>query len=258
MKIITLLTDFGMRDSFAAQMKGVILTINPSCAIVDITHEIDPFNIKKAALTIGFSYKYFPIGTINISIVDPGVGSSRRGIAIEAGGYYFVGPDNGIFSYIYHDFGHEVRVYHLSLDQFFLSNDSSTFHGRDVFAPVAAQLSIGLPIEKLGLEITDFIKSDIPKPQIIGGIIKGAILYIDRFGNAITNIENKMLSKDRYLLTVTFKDKDIKIVNCYEQGDIDTPCALINSSGFLELFIRNGSIAHVYSIIEGQPVDIGL
>ncbi|MBF0541353.1 MAG: SAM-dependent chlorinase/fluorinase [Nitrospirae bacterium] len=256
MSVITLLTDFGRQDSFTAQMKGVILTINSACRIIDITHEIDSFNIKKAAITLGFCYKYFPTGTINVAVVDPGVGSNRRGIVAAAGGYYFVGPDNGIFSYIYQDCKDEVSVYHLTNNEIFLSNDSSTFHGRDVFAPVAAHLSKGFPIDKLGIKINDYIKINIPKPQINKEIIKGEILYIDHFGNAITNIEGKYIPKKA---TVTFNGMDIKIINYYGQADSDTPYApyaLINSSGLLELFIKNGHFAQEYLITEGQPVEI--
>jgi len=209
-KVITLITDFGMNDSFVAQMKGVLLTINPACTIIDITHEIDPFNIKKAALSLGFAYRYFPAGSIHVAVVDPGVGSVRKGIIVSADGHYFIGPDNGIFSYIYHNCGNGFKVYHLNNDMayelpqaVYLSNDKgNTFHGRDVFAPVAARLSIGQDIDKFGSLIGDFVQFSIPKPKIIDGVFNGEILYIDhptseykRFGNAITNINKDILQE---------------------------------------------------------------
>lgn len=259
MSIITLLTDFGMYDPFAGQMKGVILSINPSCQIIDITHEIEQFNIKKGALSLGFSYRYFPVGTIHIAVVDPGVGSGRRGIIVCADGHFFVGPDNGIFSYIYQRCSNGYKVFHLTNKDFFLRSNSSTFHGRDVFAGVAAGLSYRLPIERFGDEIDDFMQIDIPKPQIIdNNAIKGVILYIDRFGNAITNIDETTLKISNNVLSgsVVFREQEISLTDCYGHSYDNTPSALINSSGMLELFIKEGSIAERYSIKESEPVTL--
>lgn len=190
--MITLLTDFGAADYFVPAVKGVILTLSPAVQIVDITHEINAQDIASAAFTLGACYANFPPGTIHVAVVDPGVGSERRGIVVDAGGYRFVGPDNGIFSYACAR-EKDVRVHALENSAYFRSPVSATFHGRDVFAPVAAHLSLGKTPASCGSEIHDYVTLDCPRPhhdERRGGII-GRIIHIDRFGNCVTNFTER-------------------------------------------------------------------
>ena len=174
--MITLLTDFGTADYFVPAVKGVILSLNPQTTIIDITHEIPAQDIQAGAFTLGACYHNFPAGTIHLAVIDPGVGSERRPIIVATGKYFFVGPDNGIFSYVYH-LEKAVRVFQVSETELFRHNSSSTFHGRDVFAPLAAWLSKGLTPENFGAEINDYIRFDLPRPQISAGKISGEIIH---------------------------------------------------------------------------------
>jgi hypothetical protein len=203
--MITLLTDFGTSDYFVPAVKGVILTISPESRIVDITHEVAAQDIRSAAFTLGACYSDFPPGTIHVAIVDPGVGSPRRAIIVNAGRYFFVGPDNGIFSFIYaRESG--SRVFHISNDKYFRHPVSPTFHGRDVFAPVAAHLALGVRPEDLGEEINDYARFEIPRPREVEaqGVIEGCIIHIDRFGNCITNFSGAELRPDRIMPATRF------------------------------------------------------
>ena len=186
--MITLLTDFGSSDYFVPAVKGVILSISPDIRIVDITHDVAAQDVHFAAFTLGACYHSFPAGAIHLAVVDPGVGSPRRAIIVEAAGYLFVGPDNGIFSFVYaRESG--VRVFHLTRDEFFHHPVSATFHGRDVFAPVAAHLSRGVKPEEIGEEISDYVRFEIPRPTPVGqGVVEGHVIHIDHFGNCVTNL----------------------------------------------------------------------
>jgi len=196
--MITLLTDFGVADYFVAAVKGVILKINPHVLIVDITHEVPAHDICSAAFTLGACYHNFPSGAIHLAIVDPGVGSGRAAIVVDAGGYFFVGPDNGIFSYVYARES-SARVYQITFQDFMRRPLSATFHGRDIFAPVAGVLSRGVALEELGQEVDHYIKFEIPKPEetLEPGAIEGRIIHIDHFGNCVTNFTNRELNFNR-------------------------------------------------------------
>src|SRR5437588_12544751 len=196
MSIITLLTDFGTQDYFVGAMKGVIRSINPDARIVDITHEIPPQGIHAAAFNLLACYKDLSEGTIHVAVVDPGVGSSRRPILIECAGQSFVGPDNGIFSWVCAREGN-YRAIHLTNENFFRHPISTTFHGRDIFAPVAATLSNGVTPEEFGPTIENLIHLDPLRPKILSdGVIEASIIYIDRFGNCITNLTREILGDD--------------------------------------------------------------
>ena len=188
-QVISLTTDFGLQDPFVGIMKGVILQINPKACLVDICHKITAHNIQEAAFVIGNSYTFFPEQTIHLVVVDPGVGGERRPLLVKTPHYYFVAPDNGVLSYIYQEQA-EVRVFHLTQKQYFRSEISSTFHGRDIFALVAAWLSTGLSPHVFGPEIKDYLKVDIPQPlSLAPNIFEFQIIHIDNFGNLITTIK---------------------------------------------------------------------
>lgn len=186
--LITLLTDFGTRDAYVASMKGVILGINPQAVLVDLTQEIPPQDIQAGAFVLAAAAPYFPPGTIHLAVVDPGVGSSRRGLAAQCRGQFWVGPDNGLFHLI---FTGASPLYLVSLENpaYFLPSVSATFQGRDLFAPVAAHLSLGVDLDQLGPQITDPVPLPLPTPEFTPETVQGEIIYVDHFGNLVTNLE---------------------------------------------------------------------
>lgn len=190
--MITLLTDFGSQDYFVPAVKGVILALHPQATIVDLTHNISSQDIRAAAFTIGACYQTFPAGTIHLGVVDPGVGSSRRAIVVEARHQFFVGPDNGLFSFVYAR-EKKVRVFHASRQEYFRHPISPTFHGRDVFAPLAAWLQKGVVTEDLGKQIEDYERIVLPTPRLAGDHVEGEIIQVDQFGNCITNLTSSEL-----------------------------------------------------------------
>jgi len=259
--VITLTTDFGSKDPFVGIMKGVILTINPAAKIIDITHEISPQNILEASYAIQASYGYFPHRTIHIVVVDPGVGSSRRPLLISVGQYYFVGPDNGIFSRIY-EIEENAEVIHVNATHYFLSQESTTFHGRDIFAPVGAWLSKGISISKFGDPVEDYVSIPKPVPVIHSDkSIEGEVVYIDRFGNLITNIPEQSIKKmiqsaaDKSI-QVQVKTLAIPMKNFYAESTDEGLYAIINSFGHLELFVNKGNASVNYSITVGEKVGV--
>lgn len=262
--VITLTTDFGYKDPFIGMMKGVILSINPLAKIVDITHNITPYDIKEAALTISTSYSYFPSKTVHIVVVDPGVGSDRRPILIVTDQHYFVGPDNGIFSLIYSSKTEILKVIHITSEHYFLPQRGATFHGRDVFAPSAAWLTRGVESTKLGDMITDYVTLQFPsvsKPTKT--VIEGEIICIDRFGNCITNIKStdldEMVSNNpEAKLKVVVKGKQTELKNYYSQVTDKGLYSLINSSGYLELFVFKGNASASFDMKIGDHISVML
>ncbi len=252
-RIITLTTDFGYRDPFAGEMKGVILSINPAARIVDITHGIEPQDVEQGSFIIGSSYKYFPEGTIHVCVVDPGVGSARRAIIIEAGGHYFIGPDNGLFSHVV-AFSRGAKAVHITEKKCVLDMDSPTFQGRDVFAPAAAWLSRGVKIGDFGPAINDFKRLAIPAPVIGKDYVTGAVIYRDRFGNAVTNITKSALSSLGESVSGEVKSKAIRLLKYYSQAEAGELACLVNSSGYLELFVNKGNAATMFDIKRGERV----
>ena len=192
MSVITLTTDFGTRDWFVGTMKGVIASIAPRSTVVDLTHDLPPGDIRGGAFALAASHRFFPKGTIHVAVVDPGVGSRRKAIAVQTAKGVFVGPDNGVLSWALAK--EKIRAIHaLENEAYFLQPVSRTFHGRDIFAPVAAHLSRGVPIQKLGPALKDFVRLDWPEPRVRRGGFEGEVVYIDRFGNAITNLEGGLV-----------------------------------------------------------------
>lgn len=256
---ITLLTDFGTSDYFVGAVKGVILAINPAIPIVDITHDVSPQDIEAAAFTLLAGYRSFASGTIHVVVVDPGVGSSRRPILACAAGQFFIGPDNGVFSYLL-ETEPQHKVFHITADKYFRQPLSSTFHGRDVFAPVAAALSTGAPLESFGPEIHDEVRLVSLKPEILSNEnVKGRIIHVDRFGNCVTSIDRGVLRDAVWeRATLTLKGKKIRTFReFYGAGKLDhEPFAIWGSAGFLEIAVQNRSASKVLKAKRGDKVTL--
>lgn len=236
-RIITLTTDFGNRGHYAGSMKGVIYSINPDAVIADITHEIPAHDVFCAAFTLRGFIPYFPKGAIHVLVVDPGVGSSRKPIALEADGQFYVGPDNGVFTYVILE-SESFRAYEISNPKYSLPTVSFTFHGRDIFAPAAAYLSLGVCIEDLGKRVLDPFMLEIKEPEIGESEIVGEVIFEDTFGNLITNIPASRVDPDSRLQVSDF------VINgfckSYSEASEGELFAVIGSSGFLELSVNRG------------------
>jgi len=261
--LITLTSDFGLDDPFVGVMKGVILSINPQANIIDLTHGIASHDTREAAFTIGMNYDFFPERSIHVVVVDPGVGSQRRNILVATDRYSFLGPDNGIFSYIYQKEKYAMTVLNITADHYFLRKDSSTFQGRDVFAPVAAWLALGTDFQAFGDPITDYIVHERRMPKSLKDGLKGEVIYIDKFGNAMTNISrtdisNLTRSRKNAALKVFFGKKAVPLKGCYAEGKGKSLQAVINSSEHLELFIYLSSAAKTCNISIGDRVEMRL
>ena len=252
---ITLLTDFGTTDYYVGSVKGVILSINPAAAIIDLTHNISPQDIEAAAFTIFACYRLFPAGTIHVSVVDPGVGSSRRPILVSAGEQFFVGPDNGIFSYVLNR-ETESQVTHITAKHYFRQPLSNTFHARDVFAPVAAAVSTGVSPRLLGPEINDPVLLPSLKPEILKNAnVKGRIIHVDHFGNCVTNIDRSLLGKEEVSATLIVNGKTVKSFRqFYGEQQAKTLFAIWGSAGFLEISAQNRSAAKILKAKRGDSV----
>ena len=257
MSIITLLTDFGTRDYFVAAMKGVILSANPAARIVDISHEIPPQDIQAGAFNLLAVYQNFPSGTIHAGVVDPGVGSERRAIITECAEQFFVGPDNGLFSFIVQREG-KHRTHQVTNEKFFRHPVSKTFHGRDVFAPVAAALSNGAAPRAFGPLIDTIVELQSLTPQQrTDGTVEGAIIHIDRFGNLITNLTAKDLGSHDNAVQIDINGRQISSYRqFFAEASVraDELFMLLGSAGFIEIAARNASAASILNARRGQPV----
>jgi S-adenosyl-L-methionine hydrolase (adenosine-forming) len=257
--LITLLTDFGTGDYFVAAVKGVILASNPNARIVDISHEIAPQDIEAGAFTLLAACPSFPPGTIHVAVVDPGVGSSRRPILIQTSEQFFVGPDNGIFSYVC-DQSALVGMFHLTNPKYFRHPVSPTFNGRDIFAPVAAALSTGIKPGELGERIKDYVKLKPLKAETSNsGEIVGRIIHIDRFGNCVTNITQAELTAEIIAsgVKLRLKRRVVKSFRSYfaeETGSKEKVFAIWGSAGFLEIAAAHESAAKVLNARRGDSV----
>lgn len=247
--IIALLTDFGLVDEYVGVMKGVILKINPKAVIVDICHDIPPQDIEKGAYLLGAAYKFFPQGTIFVAVVDPGVGSRRRIICVGAGGYYFLAPSNGILSYILENQKLQF-AYEVTNRKFWLDEISDTFHGRDIFAPVAAHLSKGVHPSKLGARITNLKSIPLLKPAVTQNGIEGQILFTDRFGNYVTNIDRDTLNKIKFknLKIIFGRFRLNRISKLYSEVRAGSPLAIFGSRGLLEVSVNKGNAKEILKL----------
>ncbi|MDO8745517.1 MAG: SAM-dependent chlorinase/fluorinase [Candidatus Brocadiaceae bacterium] len=291
-RVITLLTDFGTQDAYVGVMKGVIAGINPFANIIDICHNVPPQDIFNGAYLMYTAYKYFPKGTIHTAIVDPGVGSKRDIVCVETKDYFFLVPDNGLLSFIVQE-EKPKSIIRLTNSKYFLPLPSSTFHGRDVFAPVAAHLSLGVKPQQLGIMINQLEQLYIPKPfRKKTGQVEGQIIYIDRFGNLITNITKEHLMQHDHsqslfktqmkeiplpvslpsqggdeggvkinlkcLETTIGKKKIIGLIKTYTDVNAGEPLALIGSAGFLEVSINQGNAQKYFKVDKGSKIIIEL
>jgi S-adenosylmethionine hydrolase len=254
---ITLTTDFGTSGHFVGTMKGVILGIAPRVRIVDITHEIAPFDLSEAAFAIAQAWRYFPKGTIHVVVVDPGVGSPRRAIICEAEGQFFIAPDNGVLSMIYDASHSKVRV--ISNEKLFLKKVSKTFHGRDVFAPASAHLAKGLAPAKFGKLIADPVRNFLLKPtRLSRHDWSGVVLQTDRFGNLITNFnvdEFPDLAEQPIELR-TGLERITRLAGTYAETAIGELFAIVGSSGYVEVVVNQGSAAKALGVGTGSPVEL--
>lgn len=249
--MIALLTDFGLEDGFVGSVKGVIKTINPSVDIVDISHNVNSYDILEGALILKASYLYFPKHTVFTVVIDPGVGTGRDAIIVKTEDYYFVAPDNGVLSIALENEKVE-KVIKIENKNYFIPMENNTFHGRDIFAPVSAYLTRGIPLEKFGTEKPSFRKLNLPRQKVIDNRIYGQIIKFDKFGNAITNIESIPSFKDGIINDIKIK----KVTNSFLEGEKDSLNLIKGSFGFYEIFIPLGSAKERYNLKKGDRVII--
>ena len=269
---IVLTTDFGLSDPFVGVMKGVVLSINPRATVIDLTHQIQPQNVSQAAFVLGTTHRFFPAGSIHVVVVDPDVGTSRQALLLVTPHSSFLAPDNGVLSYVLGDYAEDppaeagkigvapaLTAYNLSNSQYWLHPVSHTFHGRDIFAPVAAHLSLGVPPEALGEPAQELAWLPAPQPTIEGGSIRGEVINVDRFGNLVTNIPEGALSISGKT-EIGIKGRLIKeLSRTYHDGGQSTPpglVALIGSNGFLEIALPSGNAALTLEADVGEPVQV--
>ena len=260
-RIVTLLTDFGTQDSFVGIMKGVILGLCPEAAVVDLCHEIRPFDIRGASFLLQSAVGCFPEGTIHLAVVDPGVGGDRRPILAEIDGQLFVGPDNGILSYPMAS-GRRPIVRELSATEFWRHPVSASFQGRDIFAPVAGHLAAGVSQDRFGPIIRDPVRLEIPCPTMdASGAVRGQVVWIDRFGNCITNISRAdvetLASRGAGPIRVVFGERRSGLlVPCFAGAGAGGCGAIVGSLDHLELFCNQGDFAGRYRVKSGDPVGL--
>jgi len=253
--IITLLTDFGASDHYAGAMKGVILGICTDARLVDITHEIEPYDITGAAFTLSQAWSCFPKGTVHLIVVDPGVGGTRRALIAEADGHLFVEPDNGVLSLV----SPHLAAREITEEQFFRQPVSRTFHGRDIFGPTAGRLAMGHDPAEFGAAIADPVILPISTPaEKNSGVWEGVVLRVDRFGNIITNFHSDLFAKDRHAkFEIRIGDAVIvRLAESYNQVSTGDLFVIAGSSGYLEISVNKGSAANLLRSVAGAPVHL--
>lgn len=256
--IITLITDFGTKDHYVASMKGVILGINPRCTIVDITHDVSPQDILEGAFLLAGAYSFFPEGTVHLGVVDPEVGGARKPILIVTKNYFFIGPDNGLLEPAAKKDGIR-RIVVLANKRYFLPEISATFHGRDIFAPVAGHLSLGIAPPAFGKRAGDCERLDVGQPNIRGNRLTGRVIHIDHFGNLISNIEREefiRFIKDRPFLIRAGRKMIQSLTRGYYEGIKNEPIALFGSGGYLEISVCEGNAQKRLKMKKGDIIEI--
>ncbi len=259
MSVITLTTDFGMGDHEAGVLKGVIWQIAPKAKIVDLSHDISRHDVMEAAILLWRAAPYFPVGTIHVVVVDPGVGTSRRGIAAQIGDQYFVGPDNGLITLLLNnaeESGQISEFIHLDQPRYWLSPVSSVFHGRDVFSPVAAYIASGIPLNKLGTQISNPVRLNIPRPSRTPQGWLGQVVHIDHFGNLSTNLNADHINQAKEV-SFSIKGEQITgLVSTFGDRPVGTVIALLDSSGSLAISVVNGSAAQFLDAGIGDNIEV--
>jgi S-adenosylmethionine hydrolase len=258
--VITLLTDFGSADHYAGAMKGVMIGICPDAQFVDISHEIAPYAIAEAAFTLAQAWRCFPKGTVHLAVVDPGVGGARRPIVMEAAGHRFVAPDNGVLTMVFNSVAsHKVRE--ITAARYFRTRVSQTFHGRDIFAPVAAHLAAGVQPAKFGKRIEDFVRLDFARPiRKAPKKWSGVVLKIDRFGNAITNFASEdwqQLARQPFEMRIGTRCVSVLASN-YAEMSAGELFVIAGSAGFLEISVNQGNAAAAIRAQPDEPVELRL
>lgn len=254
--IITLLTDFGAVEHYVGAMKGVILGICPQAQLVDISHDVTPYAIPEAAFTLAQAWKCFPAGTVHLVVVDPGVGSARRAILMEEGGHFFVAPDNGVLTMVM-DEEPKHRVLEITVDRWFRKPVSQTFHGRDIFAPVAANIASGVAVSKFGRRIGEYIRLGFSKPQQTdANSWSGNVLKIDRFGNIVTNFDRSfcLLLASRPFMIYIGSGEVSRFLSNYAEAPDGEPFAICGSSGYLEVSVKQRSAAQIVAVDTASAV----
>lgn len=254
--IVTLLTDFGTKDHYVASMKGVILRINPLCTLIDITHQIKPQDVEEGAFVLASAFSYFPKGTIHLAVVDPEVGGPRNPILLVTQNYFFIGPDNGLFTQAAKREGVK-RIVVLNNIKYFLHDVSATFHGRDIFAPVAGYLSLGTNPQTFGERTDHWVELDLKKPELRGGKLIGEIIQIDAFGNLTTNIDRELFlqyTKNHSFLVRVGKRMIEGLTRRYGEGEKNEPITLFGNGGFLEIAVRDGNAQKRLKVKRGDRV----
>lgn len=259
--IITLLSDFGLRDSYVAEMKAVLLSKCPEAKIVDISHEVDKFNIRMGAFLLASAAPYFPKGTVHVAVVDPGVGTKRRPIIAEAKHSYFVGPDNGVLmlAALKESLQH---VYVIENQRYMLPKVSKTFHGRDIFAPVAAYLARRCSATDFGKEVSDYTVPDFAKPHLKGNIMFGEVLHIDDFGNIITNISSKVLKEvgiheEKFVkIEIGKQHTTLRLCSTYADVSQGEMLAIVGSHDFLEISLNQDNAARRFKAKSGNSIRV--
>jgi hypothetical protein len=256
---IALLSDFGARDHYAGTMKGVILGICPEATLVDISHEITAHDVLEGALQLAASYRFFPAGTVFLAVVDPGVGSARRGIAAEAGDYRFVAPDNGVLTMVFRETPPR-RVVELSERRYARPTVTRTFEGRDRFAPAAAWLAKGTQLSALGRTITDYHQLEVPSVQIHPDSLTGVVVHVDRFGNLVTNVDRRTFESFAKLqghIRILAAGRPVeRLVSTYAEIGAGEVCALFGSSDHLELAANSASAANLLGLGRDAGIEI--
>jgi hypothetical protein len=255
--LITLLTDFGLNDAYVGIMKGVILRINPDIRVVDLTHAVPPQQVLAGALMLRNAVGFFPDGTIHLAVVDPGVGSARRPLLIETDRGFLVGPDNGVLSPAAALMG-RPRARLLANEKFFLHPVSQTFHGRDIFAPVAAHLACGVTPEAVGPVLDSIVELELPVPRRSGATIAGEVVHVDHFGNLVTNISLDALPRfpAQQVYVSISRTRIGTLLATYSAAPEGGPLALVGSWGTVEIAVRNGSAAKMFAAGTGTPVTV--
>lgn len=257
--ILTLTTDFGTKDGFIGTLKGVIWSICPAARIADISHEISPQNVLEGAFVLWRAYTFFPAGTIHVAIVDPGVGTSRRPIALRLGGYTFIGPDNGLFTPMLEDAVRKdwpLKIVQLENAKYFLPDVSHTFHGRDIFAPVAAHVAKGISLADLGPEISDPVRLSMPKPEKTRDGWRAHVIVVDVFGNCTTDLPAAAL-KDHQQVTFHLCGREVHgLSTSYGNNQPGDLIALVDSEKYIEIAIVNGNAAKILGVHVGDAVDV--